>query len=172
MHGRAPRDEAQFGADLQRTQPRWTSQEPSSDTRFSSGRRVRPGWEASRLRRRGRRQGWRRPGGAKTAMLAPACRFRAVPFDYRARGNGMKVFYGWVIVAVGFVVTCIGMGAMLSLGIFLQPMTEAMGWSRTGISTAAYSTGSAWEWAHSCGARSPTASAPGPWSWPAACSSA
>ena len=49
----------------------------------------------------------------------------------------MKVFYGWVIVAVGFVVTCIGMGAMLSLGIFLQPMTEAMGWSRTGISTAA-----------------------------------
>jgi len=48
-----------------------------------------------------------------------------------------RLFYGWVIVGVGFVVTCIGIGAMLSLSIFLQPMSEAMGWSRTGISTAA-----------------------------------
>ena len=49
----------------------------------------------------------------------------------------MRIFYGWVIVAVGIVVSCIGMGAMSSLGVFLQPMSEAMGWSRTGISTAA-----------------------------------
>ena len=49
----------------------------------------------------------------------------------------MKLFYGWTIVGVGIVVTCIGMGAMLSLSVFLQPMSEAMGWSRTGISTAA-----------------------------------
>src|SRR5260370_14691444 len=49
----------------------------------------------------------------------------------------MRIFYGWIIVGVGIVVTCIGMGAMLSLSIFLQPMTQAMGWSRTGISTAA-----------------------------------
>src|SRR5262249_57643442 len=49
----------------------------------------------------------------------------------------MRIFWGWVIVGVGFVVTCIGMGAMLSLGVFLQPMTEAMGWSRTGISMVA-----------------------------------
>ena len=35
------------------------------------------------------------------------------------------------------VVTCVGFGAMFSLGVFLQPMAEAMGWSRTGISTAA-----------------------------------
>jgi len=34
-------------------------------------------------------------------------------------------------------VTCVGFGAMLSLSIFLQPMAEAMGWSRTGIATAA-----------------------------------
>jgi len=32
----------------------------------------------------------------------------------------MKIFYGWIIVGAGIVVTCIGMGAMLSLGIFLQ----------------------------------------------------
>src|SRR5262245_33058876 len=49
----------------------------------------------------------------------------------------MKLFYGWVIVAVGIVITCVGFGAMLTLSIFLQPMASAMGWSRTGIATAA-----------------------------------
>ena len=49
----------------------------------------------------------------------------------------VKLFYGWIIVGVGIVVTCIGVGAMLSLSVFLQPMSDAMGWSRTGISTAA-----------------------------------
>jgi MFS family permease len=46
-------------------------------------------------------------------------------------------FYGWIVVGAGIVVTCIGFGAMMSLSVFLQPMSEAMGWSRTGISTAA-----------------------------------
>src|SRR5438067_6822663 len=49
----------------------------------------------------------------------------------------MKVFYGWIIVGAGIVVTCIGLGAMLSLSVFLAPMSAAMGWSRTGISIAA-----------------------------------
>ncbi len=49
----------------------------------------------------------------------------------------MKIFYGWVIVGAGIVVTCVGFGAMASLSIFLQPIAEAMGWSRTGIATAA-----------------------------------
>jgi len=49
----------------------------------------------------------------------------------------MKLFYGWVIVGVGIVVTCVGFGAMLTLSVFLQPMASAMGWSRTGIATAA-----------------------------------
>jgi MFS family permease len=49
----------------------------------------------------------------------------------------MKFFYGWVIVGVGIVVTCVGFGAMASLSVFLQPMAQAMGWSRTGIATAA-----------------------------------
>jgi MFS family permease len=51
--------------------------------------------------------------------------------------HAMKLFYGWVIVGTGIVVTCIGLGAMLSLSVFLPPISEAMGWSRTGISTAA-----------------------------------
>src|SRR2546429_103765 len=49
----------------------------------------------------------------------------------------MKIFYGWIIVGAGIVITCLGMGTMMSLGIFLQPISAATGWSRTSISTAA-----------------------------------
>ena len=49
----------------------------------------------------------------------------------------MRIYYGWVIVSVGIVVTCVGFGAMVSLTVFLQPMAEVMGWSRTGIAMAA-----------------------------------
>jgi MFS family permease len=49
----------------------------------------------------------------------------------------MKLFYGWVIVGAGIVVTCIGFGTALSLGVFLQPMSVATGWSRSSISAAA-----------------------------------
>src|ERR671922_315513 len=51
--------------------------------------------------------------------------------------RAMKLFYGWVIVGVGIVVTCVGFGAMATLSIFLQPMAASMGWSRTGLATAA-----------------------------------
>ena len=49
----------------------------------------------------------------------------------------MTLFYGWIVVALGIVVSCIGMGTMQTLGVFLQPVSEATGWSRTGVSTAA-----------------------------------
>jgi MFS family permease len=49
----------------------------------------------------------------------------------------MKIFYGWVIVGAGIVMTCLGLGTMMSLGVFLQPMSQALGWSRAGISVAA-----------------------------------
>jgi MFS family permease len=45
--------------------------------------------------------------------------------------------YGWVVVAVGALMTCVGFGTMLSLAVFLQPISEAMGWSRAGVSAAA-----------------------------------
>src|SRR5262245_14745575 len=45
--------------------------------------------------------------------------------------------YGWVVVAVGALMTCVGFGSMLSLAVFLQPISEAMGWSRSGVSAAA-----------------------------------
>ena len=49
----------------------------------------------------------------------------------------MRQSYGWVVVGAGMLMTCIGMGAMLSLGVFLPPLAAETGWSRTGISTAA-----------------------------------
>jgi MFS family permease len=49
----------------------------------------------------------------------------------------MKLNYGWVIVGAGMVATGIGLGTILALGVFLQPMAAATGWSRAGISTAA-----------------------------------
>src|SRR5215472_6327673 len=57
--------------------------------------------------------------------------FRVATADSR-----MKLSYGWVIVAVGMVVGCIGMGGVMSFGVFLQPMADSLGWSRAGISTA------------------------------------
>ena len=45
--------------------------------------------------------------------------------------------YGWVVVGAGALMTCVGFGAMLSLAVFLQPISEAMGWSRAGVSGAA-----------------------------------
>jgi MFS family permease len=47
------------------------------------------------------------------------------------------LFYGWVVVGAGALITCVGVGTMFSLGVFLKPIAESMGWSRTGISTVA-----------------------------------
>src|SRR3981081_3569761 len=48
----------------------------------------------------------------------------------------MKIKYGWVMVAIGAFMTCIAIGAMFSLAVFLQPITEATGWSPTAVSSA------------------------------------
>jgi MFS family permease len=44
--------------------------------------------------------------------------------------------YGWVMVALGALMTCVAVGAMFSLAVFLEPMTRDTGWSRAGISSA------------------------------------
>lgn len=48
----------------------------------------------------------------------------------------MERSYGWVVVGAGAVMGCVAIGALFSLAVFLQPMSDATGWSRTGISTA------------------------------------
>ncbi|HJT61224.1 MAG TPA: MFS transporter [Burkholderiales bacterium] len=44
--------------------------------------------------------------------------------------------YGWVMVALGALMTCIAIGAMFSLAVFLRPIIESTGWSNTAVSTA------------------------------------
>src|SRR5258707_2565237 len=51
-------------------------------------------------------------------------------------GTGMNLSYRWVIVAAGALMTCVGIGAMFSLAVYLAPMSVETGWSRTGISSA------------------------------------
>jgi MFS family permease len=48
----------------------------------------------------------------------------------------MRTPYRWVIVAVGALVTCVAIGAMFSLAVFLGPMAASTGWGRATISTA------------------------------------
>jgi MFS family permease len=48
----------------------------------------------------------------------------------------MRLYYGWVIVAAGALITCIAMGGLFTLPVFLQPIIDDTGWSRTGISAA------------------------------------
>src|SRR5438046_6682658 len=52
-------------------------------------------------------------------------------------GKSSGFFYGWVVVAVGALMTCVAFGSMLSLAVFLQPISQDMGWSRSGVSAAA-----------------------------------
>lgn len=44
--------------------------------------------------------------------------------------------YGWVVVAAGALITCMAMGAMFALPVYLQPIAAETGWSRAGISMA------------------------------------
>ena len=44
--------------------------------------------------------------------------------------------YAWVMVGIGALMTCVAIGAMFSLAVFLEPMTRDTGWSRAGISAA------------------------------------
>lgn len=48
----------------------------------------------------------------------------------------MERHYGWVIVAAGAVITCLAMGAMFALPVYLQPIADETGWTRAGISGA------------------------------------
>jgi MFS family permease len=48
-----------------------------------------------------------------------------------------RLFYGWVVLAVSAVITCLGMGALFSLGVFLKPIEDSTGWTRSAISLVA-----------------------------------
>jgi MFS family permease len=45
----------------------------------------------------------------------------------------MNSSYRWVIVAAGALMTCVAMGSMFSLAVYLEPMSTVTGWSRADI---------------------------------------
>ena len=47
------------------------------------------------------------------------------------------LYDGWIVVGASAVIVCIGMGTLFSLGVFLKPMADTMGWSRGAISSVA-----------------------------------
>lgn len=49
----------------------------------------------------------------------------------------MRISYGWIIVGIGALMTCVAMGAMMSLAVYLAPISETTGWSRGGVSATA-----------------------------------
>src|SRR4051794_25644056 len=48
----------------------------------------------------------------------------------------MGMSYRWIIVGAGALMTCVAIGAMFSLAIFLGPIADDVHWSRAGISSA------------------------------------
>src|SRR5260370_36949364 len=46
-------------------------------------------------------------------------------------------FYGWTVLAAAAAIVAIGQGALFSLGVFLKPLEDSMGWSRSAISMVA-----------------------------------
>jgi MFS family permease len=44
-----------------------------------------------------------------------------------------RIFYGWVVLAAAFVIITLSIGTLFTLGVFMKPMEDAMGWSRSSI---------------------------------------
>ena len=46
------------------------------------------------------------------------------------------IYYGWVVLAVGFFVIFVSTGARNGFGVFIIPLTDEFGWSRSALSFA------------------------------------
>ena len=45
-----------------------------------------------------------------------------------------RFFYGWVILASCFLITMVASGTMMAFGVFITPLANDMGWSRSALS--------------------------------------
>src|SRR5258708_38222461 len=84
--------------------------------------------------------GWRRGGcGRRTPgsrRNTPRRRRADVDLATSRTTMSMKIQYGWAVVAIGALMGCVAVGAMMSLAVFLQPIPAATGGSRAGVSSA------------------------------------
>jgi predicted MFS family arabinose efflux permease len=51
---------------------------------------------------------------------------------------GTRVFYGWVVLAASVAIIAVGTGTIFSLAVFLRPLEEEFGWTRSLISGIAF----------------------------------
>lgn len=65
-----------------------------------------------------------------------AVSFQAAAGDWMA-GSRPKIFWGWYIVAGSFLMLGLNYGARYCFGVFVVPLSEAYGWSRSVISLGA-----------------------------------
>ncbi len=61
---------------------------------------------------------------------------RAANADHPDNPGTHQIDRNWSIVAAGAMMTCVAIGVIFSLAVFLEPMSAGTGWSRAGISTA------------------------------------
>ncbi len=54
---------------------------------------------------------------------------------FKQSANG--IYYGWLIVAAGMFIAMVGVGPFSGFGVFVIPMSEEFGWSRSEVSLAA-----------------------------------
>ena len=52
--------------------------------------------------------------------------------------TGSPVFYGWVVLAASVAIIAVGTGTIFSLAVFLRPLEEEFGWTRSLISGVAF----------------------------------
>ncbi len=52
--------------------------------------------------------------------------------------TGSRVFYGWVVLAASVAIIAVGTGTIFSLAVFLRPLEEEFGWTRSLISGVAF----------------------------------
>src|SRR3954451_6287319 len=64
----------------------------------------------------------------------------ASPSTYPAGKFRLPFFYGWVLVAVGFVTMAIGVNARTAFSLLFPAMLDEFGWSR-GVTGGAFSVG-------------------------------
>jgi MFS family permease len=44
-----------------------------------------------------------------------------------------RIFYGWVVLAAAFAIITLSIGTLFTLGVFMKPMEDTMGWSRSSV---------------------------------------
>jgi MFS family permease len=54
------------------------------------------------------------------------------------RTQAEPLFYGWIVLGAAFLIIMVGIGTMFSSGVFLIPLQEEFGWSRSEISLASF----------------------------------